>query len=152
MIAVDEGAGHVVPESGLSRIVEDQNEPSCPDGHQFAWELASNRRLGSALAFYVSDAGSLFGDYAGLLATSAATAASNSGRVLLYPACRSCAIFPKPDGKNTVSGARFGTSIAFGFFGAPGDEPTEKMIVGSPFDGDGLWRSSMRTSTDASII
>ncbi|WP_052546382.1 FG-GAP repeat protein [Enhygromyxa salina] len=137
LIVIDDGAGYVVPDSVPARIVEDQTAPICSDGHRFAWELGANRRLGSALAFYVQKPGSPFSSYAGRLATSAATAAGNSGRLLLYPGCSSCVVFPKPSGEDTVLGTQFGGSVAFGFFGDPAEVPTEKMIVGSPLDGSG---------------
>jgi hypothetical protein len=117
-ILLDNGSGHVLPQNRPQVIVEGQHSPSCGDGQEFAWEISANRRLGSAIAFFTRNSGGPYYNYEGQIAASVATATNGSGRVLLYPGCASCAIFPKPQSEETILGSQFGSSVGVGFFGA----------------------------------
>lgn len=125
------------PEESLSgldvipaTIVEGRHDPSCANGQAFAWQRLENRRLGSNFSFW--SRGSLF--------ASAATAGAMSGRVMLYNRCRSCALFPRPDGgeSENLKGGHFGAAVAVGFMAeGPGDQPEQRLAIGAPFLGAG---------------
>lgn len=124
-----------VPQVAPATIVEDVHDPSCPDAHMFAWDLLPDRKLGSSFSFWTT-----VGRFstAGGLVVSAATAGAESGRVMLYDRCRSCALFPKPDGGQNLMGGHFGTALAIGVMAeGPAGEAEERLAIGAPLLGSG---------------
>lgn len=139
-ILVDDGIhGLKAPSEDPATIVEDWHAPECSDGQEFAWDLLEGRRLGAALTFYNREAGDDYEAHRSSAMAAAPTAGQQSGRVMNYVGCHSCAIFPRPGGGTgsnaNVIGSRFGAAIAVGFFGAPDvTHPmgVEALVVGAP--------------------
>ncbi|WP_052557954.1 integrin alpha [Enhygromyxa salina] len=114
-------------------IVEDGHSTACEQEQAFALDLFSDRKLGGAFSFATYSFGRDDELTASDILASAPVAGANSGRVLTYRGCLSCAILPKADGINSLMGGEFGTSVAVGEF-APGEE---QLAVGAPRLGGG---------------
>jgi hypothetical protein len=133
-LLIDDGNGLTPPHNGPSTYVERLKSNACLDDDQrFAWDLLPGRRLGHSMTFFSRNLGESFSRYENVPLVAAPTAGADSGRVMVWLRCMSCAIFPKPDGIDNVVGGQFGSSMAVGIFA--GDD--EKLIVGSPALGDG---------------
>ena len=114
-------------------IVEDLHASACEDDQQFAWDRLPGRQLGASLSFFHREVFDGAGKYEHALLAAAPRAGSDSGRVMGYLRCRSCALFPKPNGETAVIAGQFGAAIGVGFF-APGQE---RLVVGAPRLGGG---------------
>jgi hypothetical protein len=133
-LLLDDGLGHIAPPSASpSTYVEDVRASHCAPEQRFAWDLLPNRGLGAAMAYFSRNLGSSFDAHENVPLLSAPTAGADSGRVMLWLRCFSCAIFPKPDGENNVQGGRFATSLAVGVF----EGQVERLFIGSPAFDDG---------------
>lgn len=113
--------------------VEGVQSSGCNPSHAYAWDLQAGRRLGSAMTFLSLELGGPFSEYRNVPLLAAPTAGADSGRVMVWDQCTSCAFFPRPDGVTTELGGHFGASLGVGIVGA--DE--EVLFVGSPALGDG---------------
>jgi hypothetical protein len=139
-ILVDDGEQGLIPmNSAPATIIEDWHADACPAEQAFAWDRLEHRRLGGALAFYNREGGSDFEVHRNELMAAAPTAGQQSGRVMNYVGCHSCALFPRPEGDtgtdSNLVGGRFGAALAVGFFGpvdAAHPMGVEALVVGAP--------------------
>lgn len=138
-ILMDNGAGALAPPlASPSTYVEDLHASSCPPAQRFAWDLLEDRRVGGAMGFFSRNLGGQFRDYENVPLVTAPTAGADSGRVMTWLRCFSCAMFPKPEGNKSplddanVIGGRFGAALAVAVI-----DGAEKLIVGSPTRGNG---------------
>lgn len=139
-ILIDSGSGGGTPGQVLAKpvntphtIVEDGHSAACDQDQAFALDLLPERKLGAALSFATHTFDVEDNKTANDILAGAAIAGSDSGRVLTYRGCQSCAILPKPDGVDSIMGGEFGTSVAVGYF-APDEE---RLAVGAPKLGGG---------------
>lgn len=116
-----------------STYAEGLQSPGCSSGHAYAWDLQEERSLGAAMTFLSLDLGGSFSEYRNVPLLAAPTAGSESGRVMVWDECSSCAFFPRPDGVTSELGGRFGTSLGVGIV----SPDQEVLFVGSPTLGDG---------------
>lgn len=121
------------PGTAPHTIVEDGHSDACEQGQAFALDLLPDRKLGGAFSFATYTFNMQNDWTANDILAGAPIAGANSGRVLTYRGCLSCAILPKSDGVDSLTGGEFGTSVAVGYF-APG---AEQLAVGAPGLGGG---------------
>ncbi|MFV8752214.1 hypothetical protein ACNOYE_16825 [Nannocystaceae bacterium ST9] len=134
-VLLDDGVdGLAVPDATPATLVEDLHSNVCDAGQRFAWELSDDRKLGGAFAFFNYEYLDPFVLHQNFPLVSAPQAGAASGRIISTLGCLSCAIFPKPDGFERVTGGQFGTAMAVGFF----VEGREFLAIGAPtLAGDG---------------